>query len=145
MGSQAPSDSAGRAEEFLSPADIRRGRLIVIAFSCMAGVYAMVFGAASWLMRSPRLGAFAALALLVFALYSIASWLVISGRFSCGIRLFIAGVLSVVFGGTYVIRNELATWVIAAFIPFGIALQFTFGRTPLVAAAGVWWSLSTLW
>jgi PAS domain S-box-containing protein len=124
-----------QAEALPSAADLRRGRLIVIGLTCLAGLYAVLFAAASWLMHSPRLGAVAALALLGFFLYSAASWLIVSGRFTWGMRLFIAGVLAVVLGETFVIPDEQVTWLIAAFVPFALALQFTRGRTPLIAAA----------
>jgi signal transduction histidine kinase/CheY-like chemotaxis protein len=129
-------DLAGQAQTLLSAADIRRARLIVAGLACLASVYAVIFAAAAWVIRSPRLGAVSAVALLSAALYSLVWWLIVSGRFTLGIRLFIAGVLAIVLTGTFVIPDELVTWVIAAFLPFGLALQFTSGRTPLFAAAG---------
>ena len=144
-GSAAPLHSAAQAEALLTAADIRRARLIVIGLGCLGGVYSVVFGAAGWLMRSPRLGAVAALALLSSALYALVWWLIVSGRFTLGIRLFIVGVLGIVLAGTYVIPDELVTWVIAAFLPFGLALQFTFGRTPVIAgAAGLMVAINAL-
>jgi PAS domain S-box-containing protein len=72
-------------------------------------------------------------------------WLIASGRFTLGIRLFIVGVLGIVLAETYVIPDELVTWVIAAFLPFGLALQFTFGRTPVIAgAAGLMVAINAL-
>jgi PAS domain S-box-containing protein len=129
------TDVAHQPEALLSAADIRRARLIVIGLTCLAGVYAVLFGAVGWLIRSPRVGAAAVLALLSSALYFLVWRLIVSGQFTLAMRLFIAGVLAIVLAETYVIPDELVTWVIAAFLPFGLALQFTFGRTPIIAAA----------
>jgi signal transduction histidine kinase/DNA-binding response OmpR family regulator len=115
--------------------DIRRAGAVARFCTWMTFTYAAIFGTAAAWISSPRLAAVAAATFAAGLGYEVGRRLIVKERLRSGVTVFCSSVIATLWIITYILPEQSTTYVVASFIPFAFALQYSHGSIPRIFVA----------
>lgn len=114
--------------------DYRSAAAVTRFCTIMTIIYAALFGVAAYGLRSDRLAVIAVASLIAGLGYETGRRQIVKENLRQGVLIFGMSIIATLWIIAYVFPEQSTTCVIASFIPFGFALQYTEGRVPVLFA-----------